>query len=48
LSVYAEQYERSILWNDNSLNIKWPSNIKIELSLKDMNGQSFKGCETFP
>lgn len=45
---YFPEYERSIFWNDNSLNIKWPSNIKIELSLKDENAQSFKGCETFP
>ena len=45
---YFPEYERSILWNDNSLNIKWPSNIKIELSLKDENAQSFKDCETFP
>jgi dTDP-4-dehydrorhamnose 3,5-epimerase len=45
---YFPEYQRSIFWNDNALNIKWPSNIKIELSLKDENAQSFKGCETFP
>jgi len=45
---YYPQYERSIIWNDSSLNIKWPSNIKIELSLKDESAQSFKDCETFP
>jgi dTDP-4-dehydrorhamnose 3,5-epimerase len=44
---YYSQYERSILWNDSSLNINWPKNIKINLSMKDKSAKSFKDSETF-
>jgi dTDP-4-dehydrorhamnose 3,5-epimerase len=44
---YYPQYERCLLWNDNSLNITWPKGIEVNLSLKDKNALSFKGCETF-
>ena len=33
---YHPESERSILWNDPTLNIKWPENLKIELSPKDL------------
>jgi dTDP-4-dehydrorhamnose 3,5-epimerase len=39
---YCPEAERCILWNDATLNIKWPENLKIELSPKDLLGQSFK------
>lgn len=39
------EYERSILWNDKNLNIKWPLNEKPELSEKDMKALSFKESE---
>ena len=39
---YHPASERCILWNDATLNIKWPENLKIELSPKDLLGQSFK------
>jgi dTDP-4-dehydrorhamnose 3,5-epimerase len=39
---YCPDAERCILWNDTTLNIKWPENLKIELSPKDFLGQSFK------
>ena len=45
---YYPQNERCILWNDATLNIKWPQNLKIELSPKDLLGQSFKSSELFP
>jgi dTDP-4-dehydrorhamnose 3,5-epimerase len=45
---YRPESERCILWNDPALNIKWPQNLKIELSPKDLLGQSFKSSELFP
>ena len=45
---YHPESERCILWNDLTLNIKWPQNLKIELSPKDLLGQSFKSSELFP
>ncbi len=41
-NFYNPQSERCILWNDTTLNIKWPESIKIELSPKDLLGQCFK------
>ena len=38
---YHPESERCILWNDLTLNIKWPENLKIELSPKDLLGESF-------
>jgi len=45
---YHPESERCILWNDPTLNIKWPENMNIELSSKDLLGQSFKSSELFP
>jgi dTDP-4-dehydrorhamnose 3,5-epimerase len=45
---YSFDHERCILWNDATLNIKWPENLKIQLSPKDLLGQSFKSSELFP
>jgi dTDP-4-dehydrorhamnose 3,5-epimerase len=45
---YHPESERCILWNDPTLNIKWPENLKIELSAKDLLGQSFESSELFP
>jgi dTDP-4-dehydrorhamnose 3,5-epimerase len=39
--------ERCILWSDPTLNIKWPEDLKIELSSKDVLGQSFKSTTLF-
>jgi dTDP-4-dehydrorhamnose 3,5-epimerase len=47
-NFYSFDHERCILWNDATLNIKWPENLKIELSPKDLLGQSFKSSELFP
>jgi len=44
---YRPESERCILWNDATLNIKWPQNLKIELSPKDLLGQSFKSSPLF-
>ncbi len=45
---YHPQSERCILWNDATLNIKCPQNLKIELSPKDLLGENFKSSELFP
>jgi dTDP-4-dehydrorhamnose 3,5-epimerase len=45
---YHPESERCILWNDATLNIKWPQNLKIELSPKDLLGQNFNSSELFP
>lgn len=46
---YAPEFERSILWNDPDIGIKWPidSNLTIRLSAKDENGTSLKMAEVF-
>jgi dTDP-4-dehydrorhamnose 3,5-epimerase len=44
---YHPESERCILWNDPTLNIKWPKNFKIELSTKDLLGHSFKSSSLF-
>jgi len=44
---YHPESERCILWSDPTLNINWPENLKIELSPKDLLGQSFKSSTLF-
>jgi dTDP-4-dehydrorhamnose 3,5-epimerase len=45
---YHPESERCILWNDATLNIKWPENIDIYLSSKDLAGLIFTSTEIFP
>ena len=45
---YHPKSERCIFWNDETLNIKWPKDLNIQLSPKDLLGQSFKSSELFP
>ena len=45
---YRPQCERCILWNDATLNINWPNDLNIQVSPKDLLGQSFKSSELFP
>ena len=46
---YDLESERCIIWNDPTLNIKWPipKGITPELSPKDKNGKLFKDAEYF-
>lgn len=44
---YAPEYERSIIWNDPDIGIKWPLEAAPSLSSKDMNAISFKSAELF-
>ncbi len=45
---YCPRSERCIMWNDATLNIEWPKGLKIELSSKDLLGQSFESSPLFP
>ena len=42
---YHPQSECCILWNDATLNIEWPKDLKIQLSPKDLSGISFDQIE---
>jgi dTDP-4-dehydrorhamnose 3,5-epimerase len=44
---WAPEYERTILWNDPNLGIKWPLNSNPVLSAKDSAGLEFKSAEYF-
>ncbi len=44
---YAPEYERTILWNDAALAIKWPTGDEVKLSDKDREGVSFAEAELF-
>jgi dTDP-4-dehydrorhamnose 3,5-epimerase len=45
---YAPNWERTIIWNDSTLNIEWPLKNKMPtLSPKDEKGKSFLDTEVF-
>lgn len=44
---YAQKYECCIAWNDSRLGIRWPADIKPQLSAKDHIGQSFDDANHF-
>ena len=43
---YSSEYEHSILWNDQTLNIKWPIE-KVSLSDKDLKASLFNTAYLF-
>jgi dTDP-4-dehydrorhamnose 3,5-epimerase len=43
---YSQEYERAILWSDESIGIKWPD-IKVTLSQKDNEAARFKEATHF-
>jgi dTDP-4-dehydrorhamnose 3,5-epimerase len=45
---YAPEHERSLLWNDPALGIKWPVDIEPTLKPKDAQGAPLARAETFP
>ena len=45
---YHPECEHCILWDDTTLNIEWPKDLNIQVSPKDLLGQSFKSSELFP
>ena len=44
---YAPQHERTILWNDNQLAIKWPLEGEPIVNDKDARGSDFRSAELF-
>jgi len=46
-NYYAPQSERSIIWNDPEINIKWPATDQLQLSVKDQNGQLLSDAEIY-
>ena len=46
-NFYAPQSERSIIWNDPEINIKWPATEQLQLSGKDQNGQLLSDVEIY-
>lgn len=44
---YAPEYERSILWNDSAIDIKWPINGEPILSAKDQQAKTLATAEHF-
>ena len=45
--LYHPQNEHCIIWNDTTLSIEWPKGLKIELSSKDLLGNSFESSPLF-
>ncbi|MDD2558027.1 MAG: dTDP-4-dehydrorhamnose 3,5-epimerase [Desulfuromonadaceae bacterium] len=46
-AYYAPEYEKSLLWNDPELNIKWPALDRPVLSVKDQNAATLKHAECY-
>jgi dTDP-4-dehydrorhamnose 3,5-epimerase len=46
-NYYHPQYERSIIYNDKTLNINWSFDQKLYLSSKDNLGSTFLNAEVF-
>jgi dTDP-4-dehydrorhamnose 3,5-epimerase len=44
---YAPQHERTILWNDSTLNIAWPHQQDAILSSKDLTGSRLEEAEVY-
>ena len=44
---YAPEHERCIVWNDPTISIQWPIDIKPLLSAKDLAGQYLANAELF-
>jgi dTDP-4-dehydrorhamnose 3,5-epimerase len=44
---YAPQHERTLLWNDPALGIRWPLEGQPTLAEKDRRGAPLKSAETF-
>ena len=45
---YAPEHERTLLWNDSALGIKWPLRGEPMLAAKDKQGALLRNSEAFP
>ena len=45
-NLYSPSHERSILWNDEKIDIRWPIN-NVALSVKDQIASSFEAADYF-
>jgi len=43
-----QESERSIHWNDDSIGIRWPQQVEINISEKDAIASILQHSETFP
>ena len=48
--IYSPTHERTLAWDDKTVNIQWPipSGLQPKLSAKDAQGKSFTEIEKFP
>jgi dTDP-4-dehydrorhamnose 3,5-epimerase len=46
-SYYSPEYDRCILWNDDSIGVAWPINVSPTLSAKDQAGKKLLAAEVF-
>ena len=46
-TYYAPEFDRSLLWSDQELNISWPDNVNVVLSDKDSKAPSFALADKF-
>lgn len=46
-NTFSAKDERCIIWNDDFLNIAWPANLDVILSLKDSLGKPFQDIDFF-
>jgi dTDP-4-dehydrorhamnose 3,5-epimerase len=44
---YTPEFERSILWNDSAIDVKWPINGEPILSAKDQQAKTLATAERF-
>jgi dTDP-4-dehydrorhamnose 3,5-epimerase len=46
---YAPQWERTLLWNDSAIGIKWPllGDVPLQISPKDAKGRTLEQAELF-
>jgi len=44
-NFYSKTHERSIVWNDPKINISWPKNSTIFLSIKDKMGSMLQSAD---
>jgi dTDP-4-dehydrorhamnose 3,5-epimerase len=45
---YAPEHDRTLLWNDETIGIEWPSVENLILSEKDQRGTPLKTADSFP